>query len=1074
MKRIAYLLPLLLPLITTSVFGQVPVIQWQRLLGSSNGDYAGSIKPTTDGGYIAAGYTEGKDGDVVGYHGNVGIEDIWIVKLDGAGTVQWTRCLGGTFMETGADIKQTADGGYIVAGSSSSIDCGMAPNHGGLDFWLVKLSSTGDIQWQKMYGGSLNEYGVSLSMAPDGGYFIGGYTNSGNQDVTGYHDNGDPYNNFDWWIIKVDASGNLQWEKTLGGTGNDQCNSVQATPDGGCIAAGFTVSSNGDVTGFHGGNGDAWVVKLSNTGTVQWQKTYGGTQADAAQSIQLTSDGNYIFAGFAGSNDGDVSGNHQSLGAFTDFWVVKIAPTGAVLWQKCYGGKFNEQAFTIRAMTDGGYVIGGTAESPDGDLTCNAGLTDVWIIKIDATGNLVWSKSMGGSYYDETFAVEALSDGSFIMAATSCSMEFPGYHPNKGGTGTCGDYWIVKLSAPLPIAPPPLVTLSPSSGKVCTGLPATFTANAVNTGVAPAYAWTLNGVPVGTNSPIYTAANFNNGDVLAVGVTAATGTCANDSRQNTAAVTITASATNLHPAINITSSTNVYCDCTPVLFQAAVTGGGAAPSYMWMLNGAPTGNTAASWLASGILPTDLISCQYSDASGCIAGGMVISNDIALQATAGGGSTAIITGQSNSCPGDLLTFTASPINGGINPSYQWQVNGANVGTNSPTFSSQTLIDGDKVNCIVTPDPSLTCVTALPNPKPFIVSIKPTVPLTIDIKGPPGAYCKGQPITFGATATNVSGNETWQWTVNAAPVGANSPSLIQPFNDGDIVQCTVTQPSPSQFCLISNTATSTPITVQVLNQPAPTVSIIATGNNVCAGSDIAFTATVGNAGSGSSVQWMVNGTPAGNPGSAFSGSLKNNDLVTCQLTPGTGTCSQAPLLSNSITAVVFPLPSVTISPADTVVLYGSQVTLTASVSGDVTSYQWAPAGLLTNGLSLSTPTVPLTTDVSITLAVSTAEQCESTAVAVIKIGHPLIMPSAFSPNGDGVNDIFRIPPGTTLQLQEFQVYDRWGNKVFATRNINIGWDGTISGSPAPTGTYVYFVIGSDNKGPVKNKGTVVLVR
>ncbi|MBN9384944.1 MAG: hypothetical protein J0H74_29585 [Chitinophagaceae bacterium] len=376
MKRHRLLIPFLLLLLHTSLYGQAPVIQWQKIYGSSYLDYPYSIRATADGGFIVTGQTQGNDGDVVGYHGNIGpniaLGDLWVIKMDGAGEVQWKKCLGGTWNEElGGDILQTPDGGYLVAGPSASIDCYLPPNHGSLDCYLVKLSPAGEIQWQKMLGGVYNEYPTSLSATADGGYIIGGYTNS--KDIPGYHDNNNPGNNFDWWVVKVDATGNIQWQKALGGTGNDQCFSVSATPDGGCIAAGSTASTDGDVTVFHGAT-DAWVVKLSNTGAIQWQKELGGAYQDGAQSIQLTADGGYIMAGYAGSNDGDVSGNHVGFAVgFRDFWVVKFSSSGTVQWQKCYGGNANETAFAIRATPDGGYLVAGDAESHDGDLSCNAG-----------------------------------------------------------------------------------------------------------------------------------------------------------------------------------------------------------------------------------------------------------------------------------------------------------------------------------------------------------------------------------------------------------------------------------------------------------------------------------------------------------------------------------------------------------------------------------------------------------------------------------------------------------------------------------------------------------------------------
>ena len=275
-------------------FGQTPAVAWQKCLGGNNGDYAWSVEPTTDGGFIVAGYTEGQDNaDIMGYHGNVGIGDIWITKTDNVGNIQWQKCLGGTFFETGASIHQTADGGYIVAGTSASVDCSITGNHGGTDYWVVKLNSKGDVVWQKLYGGSQNEYAYSLSPTVDGGYLVTGETESTNGDITVNH------GQRDYWVIKIDGSGNLIWQKSLGGSGMDESYGVQATPDGGGIVAGYTESNDGDVTGNHG-NRDYWVVKLDNAGNIQWQRALGGSNPELAWSVQLTTDGGYMRCGIYG------------------------------------------------------------------------------------------------------------------------------------------------------------------------------------------------------------------------------------------------------------------------------------------------------------------------------------------------------------------------------------------------------------------------------------------------------------------------------------------------------------------------------------------------------------------------------------------------------------------------------------------------------------------------------------------------------------------------------------------------------------------------------------------------------
>jgi hypothetical protein len=494
MNRCPALIVFFLLSLVNSLSAQTPAMVWQKCLGGNNGDYGWSVEQTTDGGFIMAGYTEGLDAaDVIGYHGNVSVGDIWVVKTDNAGNIQWQKCIGGTYFETGAWIHQTADGGYAVAGTSSSVDCDFQGNHGGSDYLLMKLNPKGDVVWKKLYGGSINEYCWSMALAPDGGYILAGETESNNGDITVNH------GLRDYWVIKVDASGNLQWQKSLGGSQTDEAYSVQATADGGCVVAGYTESNDGDVTGNHGLR-DYWVVKLNNSGNIQWQKALGGSAFDVAWSIALTNDGGYILAGSSGSNNGDVSGNHFALAPnFLDYWIVKLNSAGVLQWQKCFGGNFNETAYSVQPTQDGGYVVVGSAQSPDGDLNCNAGLEDAWIIKISATGALQWQKQLGGNWYDELHCIKELADGSFIGLGHACSKDISGAKVSAN-MGSCGDFWLVKLSAPLASTPAPVLKIDPASANICAGSSATITTSTQYAGLNPTYHWTKNGAPVGGNS----------------------------------------------------------------------------------------------------------------------------------------------------------------------------------------------------------------------------------------------------------------------------------------------------------------------------------------------------------------------------------------------------------------------------------------------------------------------------------------------------------------------------------------------------------------------------------------------
>lgn len=356
-------------------------IQWQKSLGGSDYDYPYAIQQTRDGGYIVVGESKSNDGDVTGHHGINAYSDAWIVKLDGSGNIQWQKSLGGSNPDVIYSVHQTSDSGYILAGYSSSTDgdvTGHMPYNYD-DYWVVKLSSSGTIQWQKSFGGlNSSDVAFSVKQTVDGGYIVAGNSESDTGDATVN------YGEYDYWILKLDNSGNLEWQKSLGGSYNDFANAIQPTSDGGYIVAGRSQSNDHDVTWHYGSpiNYDAWIVKLNGSGNIQWQKTLGGTGGEDATSIQQLADGGFIFTGVSSSSDGDASGN---LGGSGKFWIVRLNSNGNLLWQKAVGGTNGDVPKSIRQTSDGGFVIAGFSYSNSGDVTFHYGnLTypDFWVVKL--------------------------------------------------------------------------------------------------------------------------------------------------------------------------------------------------------------------------------------------------------------------------------------------------------------------------------------------------------------------------------------------------------------------------------------------------------------------------------------------------------------------------------------------------------------------------------------------------------------------------------------------------------------------------------------------------------------------
>ncbi|HHT9118287.1 MAG TPA: hypothetical protein ACFYD1_06625 [Candidatus Hypogeohydataceae bacterium YC38] len=375
-----------------------PQMGWAATYGGGDDDYANSIQQTSDGGYILAGRTDSYRTSLFSY----GEGDLLVLKLRADGTVDWHRAYGGINVDGADFIQQTRDGGYIVVGGTSSFGVE------GSDLWVLKLGLDGAVEWQKTYGGANMDEADCIQQSRDGGYVVAGYTNSfGAGDL-------------DLWVLKLTSDGTVEWQKTYGGPDIDGAQSIQQTQDGGYVVAGET-RTFGDKE-----FPDLWVSKLRADGTVEWQKTYGGPDIDGAQSIQQTRDGGYIVAG----------GTRSFSFGGADFWVLKLNSDGIIDWQKTYGGVDDDAAFSIHQTYDNGYVVAGLTKSfsagrkgtfdvwvlkltADGTVEWQeafGGDYDDWVKSIQQTGDngyvmAGWTQSFGAGACD-LLVLKLRSDGS--------------------------------------------------------------------------------------------------------------------------------------------------------------------------------------------------------------------------------------------------------------------------------------------------------------------------------------------------------------------------------------------------------------------------------------------------------------------------------------------------------------------------------------------------------------------------------------------------------------------------------------------------------------------------------------
>jgi uncharacterized delta-60 repeat protein len=350
-------------------------IEWQNTFGGNQAEEAYSVDETSDGGYIVAGYTDSF---------GLGRQDYWVLKLSSEGIEEWQQTFGGSGDDWANSVQQTSDGGYIVGGSSDSFGSGE------VDFWVIKLSSDGDVEWQNIYALGVNSYLRSIQETSDGGYIAAGHIYPAIN------------NSYDLMILKLTSSGLKEWENYYGGSQDDWANSIQQTDDGEYLVTGHTQS-------FGAGGWDFWVLRLTSTGNVDWERTYGRGGDDRAESAQLTSDGGLI-----------VAGHTDSFGAgLLDFWLIKLSSFGNIEWQRTYGDIGEEVAYSINQTDDTGYVVAGRSDS------YNIGDFDFLVLKLYSDGEIDPSCVLPG---DSTATIA--STGA-ALGATFMALQNPGAFPQE-------------------------------------------------------------------------------------------------------------------------------------------------------------------------------------------------------------------------------------------------------------------------------------------------------------------------------------------------------------------------------------------------------------------------------------------------------------------------------------------------------------------------------------------------------------------------------------------------------------------------------------------------------------------
>ena len=487
----------------------------------------------------------------------------------------------------------------------------------------------------------------------------------------------------------------------------------------------------------------------------------------------------------------------------------------------------------------------------------------------------------------------------------------------------------------------PSVTISSNpNGAICAGTNVTFTATPTNGGTTPAYQWKLNGNNVGTNSNTYQNSSLINGDKITCVLTS-NASCASPTTATSNEITMIV-ITPLVPSVLIAADPNgTICAGTNVTFTATPTNGGATPAYQWKLNGNNVGTNSNTYSNNALVNGDIVTVVMTSSLACTSPTTATSTGITMIVTA----TVVPSVNINANPGNTIctgtnvSFTAIPTNGGT-PSYQWKLNGANVGTNSNTYSNNALANGDIVSVILTSSLACASPTTATSTGITMIVTAAVVP-SVSISANPGnTICIGTNVTFTATPTN-GGTPSYQWKLNGNNVGTNSNTYSNnALANGDVVTIVMTS---SLACASPTTATSTGITMTVTSTVAPSVTISANpGNTICTGTNVTFTATPTNGGT-PSYQWKLNGNNVGTNSNTYSSNaLANGDVVAVVMTSSLACASPTTATSNEIaiviTASVAPTITISANPGNTICT-GTNVTFTATpTNGGTPSYQW----------------------------------------------------------------------------------------------------------------------------------------
>jgi uncharacterized delta-60 repeat protein len=811
-----------------------------------------------------------------------------IVRLNSDGSNDNTFSPSSGFNNTVYSVAVQSDGKILVGGSFTTVN-GQTSNR------IARLNSNGTTDTGFGIGTGFNSTVNSIALQSTGKIVVGGAFTLCNGITSGY-------------IARLNATGLIDTASFESGTGfSSTINSIAIQSDDRILAT-------GSFTTFNGSESRVRIARLNSTGDIDYTFNPSTGLNSIGEHISVMTDGRIVASGSFSLYNGTAAQRVVRILSHT-IQATSVSPTGVLC-----AGEAGQVSFTISGTFNASNVFTAQLSNATGSFASPVNIGTV-------------ASTIGGTM-PFTIPTDAVTGTAYRIRIIASDPQVTG--TDLGATSN------ISITA----APVPTNTISATpNGAICSGTTVNFTAVSIDGGSSPVYTWKLNGTAVGTNSNTYTDATLEDGDVVTCDMQS-NAACALLVQTPSNAITMVVNPTDA-PSISITANpTGTICAGDEVIFTADAQDAGGSPTYQWKLNGSNAGTGISTFTTTALQDGDEVVCTVFSSSVCSNPVSVTSTSIITSVSSATTPSVTVTADfaGSICSGDEVTFTATPTNGGLTPSYAWAVNGSPVGSDSDVFTTTSLQDGDEVTCVLTTsEPCPTVPTAASTAISVVVT--PASSPTVSVTAVPSlSICTGTTVNFTATPTDEGTAPSYAWTVNDNPVGTDSDSYTSAtLADGDVVVCIITSNAP---CASPGTAISAPSVMSVSDQIVPSVSVSSDpGTSICVGESVTFTALPVSGGSTPFFQWKLNGDPVGTDSDTYtSGTLADGDLISVILVSNE-VCANPNTVESGITeiAVNTILSASGVITGPTTNCQGETVTYSIEAVNGATGYTWIlPAG------------------------------------------------------------------------------------------------------------------------------------